>query len=220
MQIRSENDLKLAYETINSFKEIMPMAQKTDVALEYIKELKRDIRAFFRKEKEKPQRRLVKDDGIDGYIVLIQLPSFLNSKEDAAVLWIRRGVQEAERKPEQIQESDGGTGQERKTKGRKRMRKKYYHAATPETMEKIIADGVVKRGWDGCVYLCEKPQDAAKFVAIRGHDEVAVIEVILPANKVKESFDHSVQFFQCKAFMYEEDIKVRQNAEVVEYSFK
>lgn len=82
------------------------------------------------------------------------------------------------------------------------MRKKYYHAATPETMEKIIADGVVKRGWDGCVYLCEKPQDAAKFVAIRGHDEVAVI------------------VFQCKAFMYEEDIKVRPNAEVVEYSFK
>lgn len=46
------------------------------------------------------------------------------------------------------------------------MRKKYYHAATPETMEKIIADGVVKRGWDGCVYLCEKPQDAAKFLAV------------------------------------------------------
>ena len=85
------------------------------------------------------------------------------------------------------------------------MRKKYYHAAIPETMEKIIADGVVKRGWDGCVYLCEKPQDAAKFVAIRGHDEVAVIEVILPANKVKESFDHSVQFFQCKAFIYVQD---------------
>ena len=85
MQIRSENDLKLAYETINSFKEMMPMAQKPDAALEYIKELKRDIRGFFRKEKEKLQRRLVKDNGIDGYIVLMQLPSFLNSKEDAAV---------------------------------------------------------------------------------------------------------------------------------------
>lgn len=71
------------------------------------------------------------------------------------------------------------------------MRKKYYHAATPETMEKIIADGVVKRGWDGCVYLCEKPQDAAKFVAIRGHDEVAVIEVILPANVIKAETGHS-----------------------------
>lgn len=62
MQIRSENDLKLAYETINSFKEMMPMAQKPDAALEYIKELKRDIRGFFRKEKEKLQRRLVKDN--------------------------------------------------------------------------------------------------------------------------------------------------------------
>lgn len=50
-----------------------------------VKELKRDIRGFFRKEKEKLQRRLVKDNGIDGYIVLMQLPSFLNSKEDAAV---------------------------------------------------------------------------------------------------------------------------------------
>lgn len=83
------------------------------------------------------------------------------------------------------------------------MRKKYYHAATPETIEKIIADGVVKRGWDGCVYLCEKPQDAAKFVAIRGHDEVAVIEVILPANKVKESFDHSVQCLRENGFIPE-----------------
>lgn len=72
------------------------------------------------------------------------------------------------------------------------MRKRYYHAATPEIMRKIVADGAIKRGWDGYV----------------------------PANKVKESFDHSVQFFQCKAFMYEEDIKVRPNAEVVEYSFK
>ena len=112
------------------------------------------------------------------------------------------------------------TGQERKTKGRKRMRKKYYHAATPETMEKIIADGVVKRGWDGCVYLCEKPQDAAKFVAIRGHEIVDVIEVILPADKVKESSDHSIQFFQCRAYRYEEDVKIRQGARLTEYSFK
>lgn len=100
------------------------------------------------------------------------------------------------------------------------MRKKYYHAATPETMEKIIADGVVKRGRDGYVYLCEKPQDAAKFVAIRGHEIVDVIEVILPADKVKESHDHSVQFFQCRAYLYEEDIKIRQDARLTEYSFK
>jgi len=85
MQIRSKNDLKLAYETINDIKEMLPKAQRTDTALEYIKNLKKDIREFFRKEKEKPQHRLVKDNGIDGYIVLMQLPSFLNSKEEAAI---------------------------------------------------------------------------------------------------------------------------------------
>lgn len=100
------------------------------------------------------------------------------------------------------------------------MRKKYYHAATPETMRKIIADGIVKRGWDGCVYLCEKPKDAAKFVGIRGYKTADVIEVILPADKVKESFDHSFQFFQCKAFLYEEDIKIKTEAKITEYRFE
>lgn len=47
------------------------------------------------------------------------------------------------------------------------MRKRYYHAATPEIMRKIVADGAIKRGWDGYVYICEKPEDAVKFVAIR-----------------------------------------------------
>lgn len=27
------------------------------------------------------------------------------------------------------------------------MRKRYYHAATPEIMRKIVADGAIKRGW-------------------------------------------------------------------------
>ena len=83
MIIRSKNDLKLAYETINDIKEMLPMAQRTEAAVEYIKSLKKDIRAFFKKEQSKPQQRLVKDNGIDGYIVLIQLPSFLNNKEEA-----------------------------------------------------------------------------------------------------------------------------------------
>ena len=97
------------------------------------------------------------------------------------------------------------------------MRKRYYHAATPETMKKIIADGMVKRSWDGCVYLCEKPKDAAKFVAIRGYNTIEVVEVILPESKVKESFDHSPEFFGCKAFLYEGDIEVRSGAPIVEY---
>lgn len=52
MQIRSENDLKLAYETINSIKEMMPMAQKTDVALEHIKTKERHQRILQKRKGE------------------------------------------------------------------------------------------------------------------------------------------------------------------------
>ena len=45
---------------------------------------------------------------------------------------------------------------------------KFYHAATPEIMEKIVNSGVIRRSWDGVVYLCDNAVDAVKFVAIRG----------------------------------------------------
>ena len=91
MQIRSENDLKLAYETINSFKEMMPMAQKPDAALEYIKELKRDIRGFFRKEKEKLQRRLVKDAAVyfEENEVMTCRPSIYDCTGQAFTSWYK-----------------------------------------------------------------------------------------------------------------------------------
>lgn len=140
-------------------------------------------------------------------------------KKNAEIAWEREDKAEKENKDLKKEVEDLKKTVEKREATISELNTELCNARA-EAKTNDIADGVVKRGWDGCVYLCEKPQDAAKFVAIRGHDEVAVIEVILPANKVKESFDHSVQFFQCKAFMYEEDIKVRPNAEVVEYSFK
>ena len=98
--------------------------------------------------------------------------------------------------------------------------KKYYHAATPETMEKIVSDGVVKKGIDGCIYICERPDDAAKFVAIRGHEVIDVIELNLPEDKVIESYDHSIQFFGCRAFMYRGDVRLKRNVTITEYSVK
>ena len=41
---------------------------------------------------------------------------------------------------------------------------KYYHAAPADVMDKISADGVIKKGYDGRVYLCKNPDDAAKFI--------------------------------------------------------
>lgn len=49
--------------------------------------------------------------------------------------WIRRGVQEAEREPEQIQKSDGDAGPERKTEGRK-MKKIDFRQRAAKTEER------------------------------------------------------------------------------------
>lgn len=95
--------------------------------------------------------------------------------------------------------------------------KKYYHAEPAETMKKIVDDGVIKAGWDGCVYLCEKPMDAAKFVAIRGYDDIEVVEISLPENKVTESFDHSITVFGCRAFAYRGDIELGFNVRLTRY---
>ena len=31
---------------------------------------------------------------------------------------------------------------------------KFYHATTTENMEKIAATGIIRKSWDGVVYLC------------------------------------------------------------------
>lgn len=31
---------------------------------------------------------------------------------------------------------------------------KYYHAAPKETMMKIVGEGILRKSWDGFVYLC------------------------------------------------------------------
>ena len=35
-------------------------------------------------------------------------------------------------------------------------------------MMKIYAEGVLKKSWDGVVYMCKDPIDACKFLVIRG----------------------------------------------------
>ena len=45
---------------------------------------------------------------------------------------------------------------------------RFYHAAPKETMMKIYAEGVLKKSWDGVVYMCKDPIDACKFLVIRG----------------------------------------------------
>lgn len=52
----------------------------------------------------------------------------------------------------------------------KGSRSRYFHATTHENAEKIMQDGVIRKGMDGGVYICKQPLEAARFVAIRGHE--------------------------------------------------
>ena len=91
---------------------------------------------------------------------------------------------------------------------------KYYHAATPEIMKKIVDSGVIRRSWDGVVYRCDNAVVAVKLVAIRGAKIVQTIEVELDEKAVEESDDHCEAFFVCKAYIYGHDINL-PGAEII-----
>ena len=52
---------------------------------------------------------------------------------------------------------------------------KYYHAAPREIMVKIAGEGIIKKSWDGMVYLCKEAVDSCKFLIMRGMKEMSVI---------------------------------------------
>ena len=80
MQVRNSSDLKVAYEILNIYKELISEHGKTERVEERIAEQKREIRKFHKKGSD---RRLVRDDGIDGYVLLIELPETLENLRDA-----------------------------------------------------------------------------------------------------------------------------------------
>ena len=96
------------------------------------------------------------------------------------------------------------------------MTKTYYHATPFENLESIMDQGLHK-GCDGVVYLTEKPDEAARFVAIRGCKQILVLGIELEEDLVNESFDHSFLFFKCRAFTYSDDIPADEITEFLKY---
>lgn len=102
----------------------------------------------------------------------------------------------------------------------KGSRSRYFHATTHENAEKIMQDGVIRKGMDGGVYICKQPLEAARFVAIRGHETGTIFEVELEDRKVFEAHDHNEEFFGCKAYMYTDDIPTAKIVKMSRYSTK
>lgn len=79
---------------------------------------------------------------------------------------------------------------------------KLYHATNYDNFLSILNNGITS-GTDGIVYMCLTPEDAIKFLFIRGVRDILVIEVKVPKNldnTIIETFDHSEEFFKCRCF--------------------
>lgn len=86
------------------------------------------------------------------------------------------------------------------------MRRTYYHATAYENLIPIVENGI-RKGCDGLVYLCEKEEDALKFLYVRGIKNVVTFKVnIRKPENIVETFDHSEAFFKCRCFGYVGDI--------------
>lgn len=86
------------------------------------------------------------------------------------------------------------------------MKDTYYHATPYENLASIVVDGI-KSGMEGVVYLTKERDDALKFLAIRGCQDILTVEVLIDSEKVEETFDHSLQFLNVRRL----DIKVTLN---------
>lgn len=83
--IRNRKDLRTAYEYLK-------IAEELEASEEKKAEIKRGIRTYFREVNKKPYTHIVKDSGMDGYIVLMELPDFLEEKQEAEHFFEERFV--------------------------------------------------------------------------------------------------------------------------------
>ena len=97
--------------------------------------------------------------------------------------------------------------------------KKYYHATDYNNLGNILVNGI-HPGPDGLVYMCETETDALKFLYVRGYRELLVCEIkILKKDEINvmETFDHSFNFFKCRAFGYKGHIDTSKITNYVKY---
>ena len=83
VDIRNRSDLKMAYEILTEMQALKPLPGKEEAVREHIRELKKDIREYFRQQEKDSERHIICDDGINGYTELVRLPECLHTKEDA-----------------------------------------------------------------------------------------------------------------------------------------
>ena len=83
VHIRNRRDLKMAYEILMEMQELKPLSGKEEAAQGHIRELKKDIREYFRQQEKDSERHIICDDGTGGYTELVRLPECLYTEASA-----------------------------------------------------------------------------------------------------------------------------------------
>lgn len=81
MKVQNNHDLKVAYEELCFLQKFLPDSKKPIVVKEQILKLKCSIRDYG--YSEAPSREIVRDNGLDGYVLKVQLPDWIETKEEA-----------------------------------------------------------------------------------------------------------------------------------------
>lgn len=78
--IRNSEDLRMKYESLLLANKLKNEVSSIDIDRynDFIKEIKKEIRDYHKREDERKER-LIKDNGIDGGIILFELPKEINS---------------------------------------------------------------------------------------------------------------------------------------------
>lgn len=76
--IQNKNQLRFKYETLLWLNKIKNENEDCIIDLA-VNKIKKEIRDYYKKKEKERKEWLIKDDGMDGYIVLFELPSEINS---------------------------------------------------------------------------------------------------------------------------------------------
>lgn len=81
-----------------------------------------------------------------------------------------------------------------------------WHSTDMNNLLSIMNKGLLPMNAEKTVYLAETESDALKFSVLRGYDVTVTLKIKIykrdEAN-VFETFDHSYDYFRCKAFGYD-----------------
>lgn len=97
---------------------------------------------------------------------------------------------------------------------------KMYHATSYSNLYSILDDGIITNNAEGIIYLCEKPEEAARFPYMHLVRDIVVFEVEVNKKNIIETFDHNEVFFRCRAFGHIGNIPASKIENVYRYDMR